>query len=262
MSKYIANRAYLIFFALNLIACGRVETASPEVRPPTSRATMLIPAGWFIMGENDGRRSNRPQRRVYLDAFIIQVHEVTRADFNLFVTATGYHTPGWQTSDVGKDPDLPMVNTLWKDAQAYCRWLGMRLPTEAEWEKAARGEDGRHYPWGDQWDKGKANTNESRIGDVQPVGSYPEWGSPYGILDMSGNAAEWVVDYYDRDYYTYAPNSKPTGQEQVLDHVLRGGSFDDPAGWATTYFRNSSHSAQPNPRAGFRCAGSAKNQIP
>ncbi|MGD9091943.1 MAG: SUMF1/EgtB/PvdO family nonheme iron enzyme [Anaerolineales bacterium] len=223
---------------------------------------VLIPAGWFLMGENDQRPSNNPQRLVYLNAFEIQTREVRRVDFAKFVRETGYQINTGEVNVLGQDGDLPMTNTLWKDADAYCRWLGMRLPTEAEWEKAARGEDGRHYPWGDQWDKSKANTRERNIEDVQPGGNFPQGQSPYGILDMCGNAAEWVADYYDRDYYEYAPDHNPTGPKKVMDHVLRGGSFDDPAEWATTYFRNSSHSAKPNRRAGFRCARSVLKPYP
>ncbi len=256
MNKHIAKKAYFLFFALILITCARIETSHPEVLTPISRPTALVPAGWFIMGENDGRRSNQPQRRVYLDAFIIHVTEITQDDFTSFVNATGYQAQDWDAIDLEGKGDLPMVNTLWKDADAYCRWLGKRLPTEAEWEKAARGEDGRRYPWGNDWDRKKANTVENGAGAVLPAGSFPAGASPYGVLDMAGNAAEWVSDYYDPDYYSYGPDLNPSGPKKVLDHVLRGGSYDSSAAQATTFFRDSSHSARPNPRAGFRCARS------
>ena len=253
----------LIFLLLLLgaAACLPAEIGSSFNNPFTSNDLALVPAGWFLMGENDQRPSNTPQRRVYLDAYYIQLTEVTRAEFAELIEEAGYEIQGWGFDTLAQDGDLPVTNTLWKDADAYCSWLGMRLPSEAEWEKAARGEDGRRYPWGDQWDKTKANTLESGIGGTLPVGSYPLGTSPYGLMDMTGNAAEWVADYYDRDYYTYAPERNPRGPVQVLDHVLRGGSFDDPADWGTTYFRNSSHSAQSNPRAGFRCAKSANRGI-
>ena len=160
----------------------------------------------------------------------------------------------WNPIELKKEGEFPMVGVLWEEAQTYCRWLGMRLPTEAEWEKAARGTQGRRYPWGDDWDPNKANTIESGLGTVRSVGSYPAGASPYGALDMSGNASEWVEDYYDAGYYTYAPDHNPLGPDWIMDHVLRGGSFDSNTIQATTYFRDSSHSARPNPRVGFRCA--------
>ena len=219
---------------------------------------VLVPAGWFLMGENDGRRSNQPQHRVYLDAYCIQSTEVTAGEFTAYLAATG------QPADVGnhfsldKRDSFPAIGVLWRDADAYCRWAGLRLPTEAEWEKAARGVDGRRFPWGNSWDPRLANTAESGLEEVLPVGSYPAGVSPYGLLDMAGNAAEWVADYFAFNYYQVSPTHNPIGSTLVLGHGLRGGSYVSPAGQATTYFRDSSHSAQPNPRVGFRCAVSVK----
>jgi formylglycine-generating enzyme required for sulfatase activity len=214
------------------------------------------------MGENDGRASNEPRHQVNLDAFEIMIYEVTREEFFRFLSETGYEALGWKEYREDLVPDLPALGILWEDAVAYCDWLGMRLPTEAEWEKAARGEDGRRYPWGDTWDAKKANTAESGVGNVIAVGSLAEGASPYGLYDMSGNVAEWVVDFYDPDYYTISPERNPTGPELVLDHVLRGGSYASTATEATTYFRDSSHSAKPNPRVGFRCARSFNQAQP
>jgi formylglycine-generating enzyme required for sulfatase activity len=246
--------ALRLVFAMSFLSACTTINSQPDLSNYPKQRIIQIPAGWFLMGENSGRKSNQSQRRVYLDAFDMHVNEVTRQDFAGFITATGYHAPGWEPSKDEKDDRLPVVGVLWEDADAYCRWLGMRLPTEAEWEKAARGSDARIYPWGNVWDEHKANTSEGGMGKLLPAGSFPEGISPYGILDMTGNAAEWVSDYFDPAYYTYAPDHNPIGPEVIMDRVLRGGSYAGPANYATTFFRDSSHSARPNYRVGFRCA--------
>jgi formylglycine-generating enzyme required for sulfatase activity len=246
---------FLATCAFLLLSSCSVEKTQQEIPGLPEQRTAQIPPGWFLMGEDSGRLTNQPQRQVYLDEYEIQVNEVTRADFARFIESTGYQAPGWIPGSSEED-DLPVVGVLWEDADAYCRWLGMRLPTEAEWEKAARGTDGRRFPWGDEWDVLKANTQESNLAKLLPVGSYPGGSSPYGILDMTGNAAEWVSDYFDPSYYSYAPDRNPIGPEKIMDRVLRGGSFAGPAEFATTFFRDSSHSDRPNYRVGFRCAKS------
>lgn len=215
---------------------------------------MMVPAGWFLMGEDDGHLSNQPQHKVYLDAYRLQRTEVTRQDYASFISATAYHAPGWDGPPGASQQLLPVVGVRWRDADAYCQWKGFRLPSEAEWEKAARGADGRRYPWGDEWDSQKANTAQDGPGQLAPVGSYPKGASPFGLLDMSGNAAEWVADFYDPAYYLSSPDHNPLGPVVILDHGLRGGSFASPPEQATTCFRDSSHSVMPNPRVGFRCA--------
>ena len=216
-----------------------------------------IPAGWFEMGQDDGRASNQPRHRVYLEDYSIQMTEVTVAEFAEYMASTGYILTDWDPQWATVNGDLPLTGVLWKDAEAYCRWRGWRLPTEAEWEKAARGTDSRRYPWGDNWDDRKANTLEASSDRLLPVGSLPQGASPYRLLDMSGNAAEWVSDYFDFNYYQVSPEINPTGPTDVLDHGLRGGSYASSADQATTYFRDSSHSVLPNPRVGFRCAFTA-----
>lgn len=236
---------------LTLVAACAPILVPATPSPPESM--VVVPAGWFLMGQDDGRRSNRPQRQVYLDTFAIDRTEVTVAAYALFVQETGYQPKGWDPASVEARADEPVVGVLWRDADAYCRWLGQRLPTEAQWEKAARGTDGRRYPWGDAWDSSRANTQESGRDGPLPVGSFPQGASPYGALDMAGNVAEWVVDYFDPDYYAYGPDVNPPGPRVVLDHGLRGGSWASPRDLALTYARDSSHSAEVNPRVGFRC---------
>ena len=222
--------------------------------PPAPASMVDVPAGWFLMGQDDGPRSSRPQRMVYLDAYAIDRTEVTNAAFAAYVQETGLRPEGWNDEVAATHGDFPVVALLWREADAYCRWVGKRLPTEAEWEKAARGTDGRIYPWGNSWDPGRANTVEAALEGPLPVGSLPGGASPYGAMDMAGNATEWVADTFDFDYYSRAPDRNPPGPSQVMDHVLRGGSWAAPAEHAQTFFRDSSHSARPNSRVGFRCA--------
>ena len=235
---------------------------------------VLVPAGEFLMGSDDGDQDERPQRHVYLDAFEIDRYEVTNVQYRRFLLFTGHQPPHqWPERYVaflpGRDPDwhgtdypvgeatYPVVAVNWEDAFAYCAWAGKRLPTEAEWERAARGMDGRTYPWGDSWDPSRANVDKTGVGYTQPVGSYPAGASPYGALDMAGNAWEWVADLYDRQYYTYASSCNPPGPESGTgERILRGGAWDSPPGHVRASYRNATHCFGPNYRAGFRCARS------
>ena len=245
----------LITFIVCLCLLGGFTPTQGVPATTPTESMITIPAGWFTMGQDNQRRSNQPQRRVYLDTYTIDRTEVTNAAFAQFLAETNTQPlRGWDINLESEHGQEPVTGLLWHEAEAYCIWASKRLPTEAEWEKAARGKDARIYPWGDTWDASRANTAEGSVGEVQSVGSYPLGASPYGLLDMTGNAAEWVNDYFTFDYYTYAPDHNPTGPQQVLDHGLRGGSYADPAEFATTFFRNSSHSVLPNPRVGFRCA--------
>jgi formylglycine-generating enzyme required for sulfatase activity len=169
-----------------------------------------------------------PQRKVYLDAYYVYKTEVTVAQYRKFCDATKRAMPpepSWKWQDTH-----PIVNVSWNDAKAYAEWAGAALPTEAQWEKAARGGDGRPFPWGFTWDAAKcANWSNSGAGDTQrgthPVGSFPAGASPYGALDMAGNVWEWCADWYGADYYKNAATKNPTGPETGKGRVLRGGSW-------------------------------------
>ncbi|MFM8551471.1 MAG: formylglycine-generating enzyme family protein [Nitrospiraceae bacterium] len=275
-------------------------TACQSLSSPLHQGPMvLIPAGPFLMGSPEGGDSfsdERPQRTVFVSAFWMDRYEVANADYESFVAATSRQAPANLDPDVtlwahGKPiPDSrlhPVVNVSWHDAAAYCQWAGKRLPTEAEWEKAARGTEGRRYPWGNEWDWTRANsasywagrtvefkdgaewkafwvTGEgARIskerglrGEVLtlPVGSFPEGASPYGLLDMAGNASEWVQDWFEPYYYLKAPSTDPKGPNGVLLKVVRGGSWLKPARSLRTADRDYGYPDEHPSGTGFRCA--------
>ncbi len=207
---------------------------------------VLIPAGEFLMGSSVEdvewfltefiyRRPSRfaneqPQHSVYLDAFYIDKYEVTNAQYKGFLDKTGHTPPLFWNDDLYNQPEQAVMAVSWEDAAAYAEWAGKRLPTEAEWEKAARGTDGRYWPWGNQWDNTKLNGNDVGAVDgyiyTAPVGSYPQGVSPYGVHDMAGNVWEWTADWYDENYYEYSPRMNPKGPESGENHVARGGSWD------------------------------------
>lgn len=191
---------------------------------------VLIPAGKFKIGSKDGTNSDeKPVHTVYIDAFYMDIYEVTNAQYKKFVDATGYRASySWKNISSKIDaPNQPVVGVSWDDASAYAKWAGKRLPTEAEWEKAARGGlSGKRYPWGDTITHDDVNYYAPG-GNAQwvlfPVGSFKPNG--YGLYDVAGNVFEWCADWYDENYYAVSPNSNPTGPSFGKYRVLRGGSW-------------------------------------
>jgi formylglycine-generating enzyme required for sulfatase activity len=234
--------------ALQQIGTGQARQALRD-HPP--KDMIYVPAGEFVMGDE------KPAHKVHLDAFYIGKYPVTNAEYARFVDCTGHyppqHWPDGQTP-AGKE-DHPVVYVSWHDARAYARWAGMRLPTEAEWEKAAswdeaRGEK-RAYPWGDQFDETRCNVRESDIGDTTPVGRYsPASDSPYGCADMAGNVWEWTSSLY-RDS-PYQAGDGPVRGQAVGTRVLRGGSFNNNQNNARCVYRNNNHPDNRNDNNGFR----------
>jgi formylglycine-generating enzyme required for sulfatase activity len=254
------------------------DAGDPWTRPPDSMTMLYVPAGEFTMGsadnDSDADSDEKPQRTVTLDAFWIDKTEVTNAQFRKCVEAGACQAPttcaqGDPTYDDGSKADHPVVCVDWNQAKAYCEWTGARLPTEAEWEKAARGTDGRIYPWGNTFDGSKVNFcdrncefdhKDTDVDDgyarTAPVGSYPAGASPYGALDMAGNIWEWVADWYDGSYYVDSTINNPKGPDSGDYRVLRGGSWYN--GWHAVRAADRSHYG-PTLRhysVGFRCAGS------
>jgi formylglycine-generating enzyme required for sulfatase activity len=191
---------------------------------------IFIPAGEFIMGSSEADAEadddEKPQHRVYLEAYWIDQTEVTNAMYTGCVAAGVCRPIVTPRPDMADWPNYPAQGVIWSQAQAYCQWVGRRLPTEAEWEKAARGTDGRLYPWGEAPSDASRANFDFLVGDVTEVGSYPDGASPYGVLDMAGNVWEWVADWYDEAYYQEAPYENPPGPSFGLTRVIRGGAWN------------------------------------
>ncbi|MBI9043582.1 MAG: formylglycine-generating enzyme family protein [Anaerolineaceae bacterium] len=207
------------------------KTATPEFRIGLTEVSskdgmilLAVPAGEFEMGSNGGGSDEKPIHTVYLDAYWMDQTEVTNAMYEKCVEAGKCEKPRGSDYENSSYSNHPVVYVDWQSAQDYCEWAGRRLPTEAEWERAARGTDGRTYPWGEGIDSSLANYGQN-VNDTTKVGSYPQGASPYGALDMAGNVWEWVLDWYDSDYYSNSPAENPQGPSTGEYRVLRGGSW-------------------------------------
>ncbi len=231
----------------------------PNLQNLRSRLDMnfvYVPAGQFIMGSADGEGDGdeHPQHVVYLDAYWIGQTEVTNAQYQQCVAGGACDPAGCMNDDDLDKPDQPVVCVSWVDAKAFCEWAGLQLPTEAQWEKAARGTDGRIYPWGNE----EPNCTKAQYwgcdGKTITVGSKPAGASPYGALDMAGNVWEWVADWYSEDYYANSPDRNPAGPESGDWRVLRGGSWNYYPVNVRAASRNGLLPGNRNDYVGFRCA--------
>jgi len=277
----------VIFLAIQGGKLTATSTPTPTERPiatpvpPTDTPTLsappvmvYVPAGEFTMGSDEGDSNEQPVHTVYLDAFYIDKYEVTNAQFAQFLNEQGNQEEGGVTwLDIGSESclitqigeqyqpksgydDHPVIEVSWYGARAYCLWASKRLPTEAEWEKAARGTDERTYPWGERVDCDHAQYNECE-GETAPVGSKPKGASPYGALDMAGNVAEWVADSYGEDYYSQSPSRNPLGPGFGTSKVLRGGSWIWELDSVRCADRRGKHPGITDGTVGFRCARSS-----
>jgi formylglycine-generating enzyme required for sulfatase activity len=259
------------------------KIAAERAKLPAHDEMVKIPAGTFLMGsdkkvDRNAYQPEFPQRRVYLDAYEIDKYEVTTVQFLKFVLATDRKPLiDWQYEGGNFQETManhPVMHVSWFDADAYCRWAGKRLPTSAEWEKAARGEDGRVYPWGNE-PAGLSRANFGRTGLSGPVRDRPErlllyppiisvdkydnGVSPYGVFQLAGNVAEWTADWYDPHYYKTAPDRNPKGPEKGTQRAFRGGGWIDSTPSVRPAQRNGT---DPNTKMnwlGFRCARDAKD---
>ena len=262
---------------LNAVPLAEVPpTPTPQYKAGDKRVSSIdgmtmvfIPEGSFVMGSATGEGDEQPQHSVHLSAYWIDQTEVTVFQYRKCVEAGACSPPhNGECTYFQSDQQNHPVNCLrWTDADAYCRWVGRRLPTEAEWEKAARGSDGRIFTWGNQFNgtllnycdvNCPASWKDSAFNDgysyTAPAGSYPSGASPYGVLDMLGNEWEWVADWYDANYYGYAPSSNPTGPNSGEKKVARGGSWNTGRNDVRAANRYSDYPDSRGAYYGFRCA--------
>jgi formylglycine-generating enzyme required for sulfatase activity len=215
--------------SLSFAQLDRLRKSKPAGASAVADTPMIeIPEGPFTMGF-DGTQAledERPKHQVWLSTFSMDLHEVTTAQYGAFLATTNRSAPWqWNSVDLTQHGDRPVIGVDWSDADAYCRWKGKRLPTEAEWEKSARGTDGRLYPWGNQVPTDAlanfalgARFSYSQV--LMPVQSYEQGRSPYGLYQMAGNVWEWVQDWYAANYYEVSPERNPSGPEQGQFRVL------------------------------------------
>ena len=273
-----------------------ITVADLPARPLTvdthSGPMILVPAGEFAMGADRPTPSGQeaflpgelgryfgfetPPHAVWLDEFLIDAFEVTNAQYAIFLNNLGQFENGddfldWGASDLQRQAgrvvvrnrydDHPITGANWHGAHSYCQWVQKRLPSEAEWEKSARGVDGRTYPWGRRSDTSRANYHQLNTARTAAVGSFGGGVSPYGVHDMAGNVAEWVADWYDDTYYGRAPYRNPAGPDHATYKVIRGGSWEMTSGEVRTSYREVVPPSFQARDVGFRCAQVATEMV-
>ncbi len=271
------NRQFSITLLIFLLNVGVAISVSADEK---ENQMILVPAGTFTMGSAKRATDEKPAHKVYLDSYYISKYEVTNAEYYEFwrslqendsetTQKATQHTPenftylphiGAWPERATKFPDYPIVGVSWHDAKAYAEWKSMRLPTEAEWEKAARGYTDRIWPWGNAITP-LANTSDKNDGyenRIAPVGSFPKGKSFYGAMDMAGNVWEWTADWYSDVYYFHSPKQNPTGPTTGSWRIVRGGSWIDKLTRCSTTFRFYLYPTLKTSFVGFRLAKTAE----
>jgi formylglycine-generating enzyme required for sulfatase activity len=257
----IARRQVRRMLAFDPAKVVRLEPSAPRAKitkgPRDEPGMVFVPAGPFIMGSQSGESDEEPIHRVDLSAYFIDKYEVSNAQYTRCVEAKKCMRQRYHRDRKFNQPKQAVVGVGWVDGVNYCRFAGKRLPTEAEWEKAARGTDERIYPWGNAFNAKWLNMHNADDGfpTVAPVGSFPQNVSPYGAYDMAGNAWEWTHDFWNSMYYRGSPQKDPQGPKSGVRHVMRGGSwmYDVPF-FATTHNRSPGRPWIRKRYVGFRCA--------
>jgi formylglycine-generating enzyme required for sulfatase activity len=238
---------------------GQIECqgVTPHPSNKSGMTIICIPEGEFIMGSDISfSNADKPQHKVFLDTFWIDKTEVTNRMYRECVNAGICSEP--EIGDYYGKPfydNFPVVWVRWSQANSYCGWAGGRLPTEAEWEKAARGYDGRNYPWGNEGPTCDKSNFAGCSGDISPVDERLRGASPYGVINMAGNVSEWVNDWYGENYYASSPYKNPLGPSTGEFHVFRGGTFETRPDGLLVYWRNSYAGLDDwgSSSIGFRC---------
>jgi len=268
-------------FAITIVSLflslGLAGTPIAEEGQNKFPGTIMVPAGKFEMGSHKSLmelnpteifHSDRhmlgpedPAHEVILDAYLIEMYEVTNGDYKKYLKLTGSKKPPYWDDPGFNGPAQPVVGVSWKSAQKYCHWKKMRLPTEAEWEKAARGKRPVKYPWGNEAPGPSRLNYNNLIKKPADVGSYLSGKSDYGVYDMSGNVSEWVFDWHDPEYYLFSPMENPTGPKKGQYKVIRGGNWRSGAEDVRLTYRNATVPKIRNTTIGFRCAASADRKL-
>ncbi|MFH1312484.1 MAG: formylglycine-generating enzyme family protein [Candidatus Eisenbacteria bacterium] len=260
MLRRLCSVVVIAIILLSPVVSAQPRADEPEqastTRGVTKSEMVLIPGGEFEMGK-EGKDDHGPAHMVYLDEFYMDKYEVTNAQYAEFCEATERNLPEfWGMDHFRSGPDFPnhpVTGISWHDAEAYAEWAGKRLPSESEWEYAARGGlVGKDYPGGDKIDSSTANFSRADKGGTIAVASYPANG--FGLHDMVGNVGEWVADYYAGDYYKACPDKNPAGPDEGKFRVFRGGGWHTGPGCSKVFYRNGLPPNWVDFNVGFRCA--------